>query len=76
MSKLVGASNMLGGSAIGVGRDDERCAQLVIETYTRAPKTGGQNAFEVAVKIWREQNPDASPETARTAVATILCYKL
>lgn len=76
MSDLVGAAKTPGSPATEVRTDDELCAQLVIDAYTRAMKTGGRNAFEVAVKVWREHYPNASPEMASPAVATLLCYKI
>jgi hypothetical protein len=53
----------------------ETCAELVLEAYTRAVRTiaGKQDAFIVAMRVWRERNPNASPEMVRPAVATILC---
>lgn len=32
----------------------------------------GKKAFEAAIRAWRERNPAASPEDARTAVVSIL----
>ena len=53
-------------------------AVIVLHAYTAAMKVTGnsQKAFDAGVRAWRERNPDASPEQAPPAVASILCHKL
>jgi hypothetical protein len=57
--------------------DDKICPKLVLDAYTNATRSPGQwDAFYAAVRVWRECNPNASPEMARPAVAIILAKKL
>jgi hypothetical protein len=58
--------------------DDKICAQLVLDAYANALRSAStqRDAFRAAVRVWQEQNPKASSEMARAAVATILCKKL
>ena len=57
--------------------NDKICAELVLDAYTNATRSPGQrDAFNAAVRVWRECNPNASPEMARPAVAIILTKKL
>ena len=52
--------------------------QLVLDAYTNAMRSPRHrnDAFTVAVRAWRDHHPDASPEEAAPAVATILCNKI
>jgi len=57
--------------------DDKVCAKLVLDAYTNAVRSPDRrDAFNTAVGVWREYNPNASPEMAGAAVATILAKKL
>jgi hypothetical protein len=51
---------------------DEATSQLVLNTYTAA---NGQKAFDAAVQAWLKRHPNATPEEAGAAVATIICNK-
>ena len=53
-------------------------AVIVLNAYTTAMTLGRdeQQAFASAVSAWRARNPNASPEQAAPAVATIICHKL
>jgi hypothetical protein len=53
------------------GPKDE-CAEVVLDVYTSARPP---DAFEAAVRAYRERNPNVPTETARRAVATIICGK-
>ena len=56
---------------------DEICDKLVLDAYTNATRSPDRrDAFNAAVRVWRECNPSASPEMAGPAVATILAKKL
>ena len=56
---------------------DEICAKLVLDAYTDATRSPGQrDAFNAAIRVSRECNPNASPEMARLAVAIIFAKKL
>ena len=57
--------------------DDKICAELVLDAYTNATRSPGQrDAFNAAVRVWRECNPNASLDMARPAVAIILAKNL
>jgi hypothetical protein len=57
--------------------ENQTCTKLVLDAYTNALKSPGwRDAFNAAVRVWRECNPTASPEMAGAAVATILAKKL
>lgn len=53
-------------------------AQIVINAYTTAMTLtrNEPKAFDSAVRVWRERNPNASPEEGPPAVATIICHNL
>jgi hypothetical protein len=51
---------------------DYDCAEVVLGVYTSARS---QDAFEAAVRSYRERNPDASIDGARRAAAKIICGK-
>ncbi len=50
--------------------DPERTARLVLETYRSA---GPRDAFETAVRAYRQRNPNVAATLARRAVARIIC---
>jgi len=57
--------------------DDKICAKLVLDAYTNATRSPGQrNAFNAAVRVWRECNSNVSPKMAGPEVAIILAKNL
>ena len=57
---------------------EESCGQVVLNTYTAALRTSflsEQDAFDAAVSTYLARHPDASVQTARRAVARIICNK-
>jgi hypothetical protein len=51
---------------------DNDCAEIVLNAYTSARP---QDAFEEAVRTYRQRNPEVSTDAARRAVAEIICGK-
>jgi hypothetical protein len=49
------------------------CTEIVLEAYTSARP---QDAFEAAVRVYRERNPAATLNAARRAVAEIICRRV
>ena len=60
------------------GSDATDCARAVLDAYTSALRSrfDERRAFGEAVRVWRQHNPNASPEQGPPAVATIICNKL
>ena len=50
---------------------------LVLDAYqtTLARSLNERNAFEAAVRVYRDGDPDLAEEDARRAVANIICRK-
>lgn len=48
-------------------------AAAVLQAYTSAAP---QDAFEAAVRVYRERNPNAQMSAARRAVAEIICGRV
>ena len=49
------------------------CTEIVLEVYSSARP---QDAFEAAVRVYRERNPGATLNAARRAVAEIICRRV
>jgi hypothetical protein len=52
---------------------DHDCAAVILEVYTLARP---QDAFEAAVRVYRERNSGATLSAARRAVAAIICGRV
>ena len=78
MSSLLPSGMASVGSLNFATDDSSGNDQLVLDAYTNAMRSPQhrQDAFKVAVRAWRDHHPDASPEEAAPAVATILCNKI
>ena len=58
--------------------NNDECARAVLAIYSDTLRgcRNERRAFDDAVRAWRQRYPNASPEEAPPAVASIICHKI